>query len=232
MLYPARWKKITVDQSKVLKNRLYWLFRFYWATRYSCCGCVTGEILIFSAFHERSLTRFIFHHHHLSAEEAGAKVHSSFGICICINHWRFVSWEPEGHYHYSVMFHWEPEGCYPCIIQSLCWKCPPGPPGPPDVLSVESQKGTITIQWCSIETQKAAIPVQSLCWKCPPCHPDVLSVESQKGIITIQWRSVETQKAAIPVYTKPMLKAPSWFSTEHCWTTFCALLVLGRVNDS
>ena len=32
MLYPARWKKITVDQSKVLKN---WLFRFFWgATRY------------------------------------------------------------------------------------------------------------------------------------------------------------------------------------------------------
>ena len=31
MLYPARWKKITVDQSKVLKNRL---FRFWGATRY------------------------------------------------------------------------------------------------------------------------------------------------------------------------------------------------------
>ena len=27
-------KKITVDQSKVLKNRPYWLFRFFWATRY------------------------------------------------------------------------------------------------------------------------------------------------------------------------------------------------------
>ena len=35
MLYPARWKKITVDQSKVLKNRLYRLFRFLWATRYN-----------------------------------------------------------------------------------------------------------------------------------------------------------------------------------------------------
>ena len=33
MLYPARWKKITVDQSKVLKN---WLFRFFGATRYNC----------------------------------------------------------------------------------------------------------------------------------------------------------------------------------------------------
>ena len=32
MLYPARWKKITVDQSKVLKNRL---FRSFWATRYN-----------------------------------------------------------------------------------------------------------------------------------------------------------------------------------------------------
>ena len=31
MLYPARWKKITVDQSKVLKIRL---FRFFGATRY------------------------------------------------------------------------------------------------------------------------------------------------------------------------------------------------------
>ena len=29
MLYPARWKKITVDQSKSWKNRLYWLFRFF-----------------------------------------------------------------------------------------------------------------------------------------------------------------------------------------------------------
>ena len=35
MLYPARWKKITVDQSKVLKNWLYRLFRFGGATRYS-----------------------------------------------------------------------------------------------------------------------------------------------------------------------------------------------------
>ena len=33
MLYPARWKKITVDHSKVLKNRLYRLFRFLWGTR-------------------------------------------------------------------------------------------------------------------------------------------------------------------------------------------------------
>ena len=31
MLYPARWKGITVDQSKVLKN---WLFLFWGATRY------------------------------------------------------------------------------------------------------------------------------------------------------------------------------------------------------
>ena len=31
MLYPARWKKITVDQSKVLKNLL---FHFFGATRY------------------------------------------------------------------------------------------------------------------------------------------------------------------------------------------------------
>ena len=29
MLYPARWKKIIVDQSKVLTNRLYRLFRFF-----------------------------------------------------------------------------------------------------------------------------------------------------------------------------------------------------------
>ena len=27
---------------------------------------------------------------------------------------QFVSWEPEGHYQYSTMFHWEPEGCYCC----------------------------------------------------------------------------------------------------------------------
>ena len=32
MLYPARCKRITVDQSKVLKK---WLFRFFGATRYS-----------------------------------------------------------------------------------------------------------------------------------------------------------------------------------------------------
>ena len=35
MLYPARWKKITVGQSKVLKHRLYRLFRFLGATRYT-----------------------------------------------------------------------------------------------------------------------------------------------------------------------------------------------------
>ena len=49
MLYLARWKKITVDESKVLKNRL---FRFFWATRYTsangiaairnwCVACIT-----------------------------------------------------------------------------------------------------------------------------------------------------------------------------------------------
>ena len=32
MLYPASGKKITVDQSKVLQNRL---FRSFWATRYN-----------------------------------------------------------------------------------------------------------------------------------------------------------------------------------------------------
>ena len=26
--------------------------------------------------------------------------------------WYIVSWEPEGHYCRSKMFHWEPEGCY------------------------------------------------------------------------------------------------------------------------
>ena len=31
MFHPARWKKITVDQSKVVKNRL---FRYFWVTRY------------------------------------------------------------------------------------------------------------------------------------------------------------------------------------------------------
>ena len=33
-----------------------------------------------------------------------------------INFWfpYIVSWEPEGRYHYSMMFYWEPEGHYPC----------------------------------------------------------------------------------------------------------------------
>ena len=46
MFYPARWKKITVDQSKVLKNRLYRLFRFFvWATRYSRLSLQTAGLL-------------------------------------------------------------------------------------------------------------------------------------------------------------------------------------------
>ena len=36
MFYPTRWKKITVDQSKVLKNLL---FRYFWATRYRMITC-------------------------------------------------------------------------------------------------------------------------------------------------------------------------------------------------
>ena len=28
----------------------------------------------------------------------------------------FGNWEPEGCYHYSVMFHWKPEGRYRCIV--------------------------------------------------------------------------------------------------------------------
>ena len=40
MLYPAKWKRITVDQSKFLKN---WLFRFFWgATRYRKEGADTN----------------------------------------------------------------------------------------------------------------------------------------------------------------------------------------------
>ena len=31
-----------------------------------------------------------------------------------------VSWEPEGRYHYSKMFHWEPEGHY-IIIDFVQW---------------------------------------------------------------------------------------------------------------
>ena len=41
MLYPARWKKITVDQSKVLKNLL---FRYFWATRYSVSALLGAKI--------------------------------------------------------------------------------------------------------------------------------------------------------------------------------------------
>ena len=43
MLYLVKWKKITVDQSKVLKIRLYRLFRFYWATRYICVCVLVFE---------------------------------------------------------------------------------------------------------------------------------------------------------------------------------------------
>ena len=28
----------------------------------------------------------------------------------------FVSWEPEGRYHYSTKFRWEPEGRYRCTM--------------------------------------------------------------------------------------------------------------------
>ena len=51
MLYPARWKKMTVDQSKVLKNRLYRLFRFLWAIRYiwqalKFCYCYFHHVIL------------------------------------------------------------------------------------------------------------------------------------------------------------------------------------------
>ena len=60
-----------------------------------------------------------------------------------------VSWEPERHYHYSKMFWWEPEGCY-CHVRFV------------QKMSVEYQKGIITIQRCSVESQMGAITVQSL----------------------------------------------------------------------
>ena len=34
-------------------------------------------------------------------------------LIVCLQA-HFVSWEPEGHYRYSAMFHWEPEGRYYC----------------------------------------------------------------------------------------------------------------------
>ena len=43
MLYPAKWKWITVDQSKVLRNRL---FRFFWATRYNALDSFDYAVFI------------------------------------------------------------------------------------------------------------------------------------------------------------------------------------------
>ena len=53
--------------------------------------------------------------------------------------------------------------------------------------SIENQKGAITIQRCSIENQKGAITIQ----RC--------SIENQKGAITIQRSSIENQKGAITI---------------------------------
>ena len=59
MFYPARWKKITVDQSKVLKNWLYRLFRLYWATRniwkFLTCKGTDGSKHFFLSFRSKQL---------------------------------------------------------------------------------------------------------------------------------------------------------------------------------
>ena len=34
-----------------------------------------------------------------------------------------VSWEPEGHYHYSAMFNWEPEGRYHLTMSVAIMPC-------------------------------------------------------------------------------------------------------------
>ena len=87
-----------------------------------------------------------------------------------------ASWEPEGHYHYSMMFHWEPTGHYPKCTKSMAiapfWFRADDmqeivkaiPLLKSQSLSVESQKGIITIQWCFVEKQKGVIAVQSL-WR-------------------------------------------------------------------
>ena len=61
MLYPARWRKITVDQSKVLKNQLYRLFRFWGATWYNnrkSQVLKSSQIVLQSATYEIHVTKW------------------------------------------------------------------------------------------------------------------------------------------------------------------------------
>ena len=59
MLYPARWKKITVDQSKVPENWLYRLFRFLWATRYRFAYRLSKIVGLYVHWSGRNLYNFV-----------------------------------------------------------------------------------------------------------------------------------------------------------------------------
>ena len=107
---------------------------------------------------------------------------AQFNKNVCVY---FVGWEPEGRYHYWTMLHWGPEWRNCCT------------------LSVESQKGVITIEHCSVEDQNGAIAVL--------CQLRARRVLSLLNDVTLRTRMAQ------------WLYFVSWEpeGRYHYWTLFC-----------
>ena len=76
-----------------------------------------------------------------------------------------VSWEAEGRYHYSTMFHWEPEGCYLCtkfIMIAPFWLVLNGTSvNRANALLVLSWRYTLRLQMQIIHWQLAALQAKT-----------------------------------------------------------------------
>ena len=99
MLYPAKWKKITVDQSKVLKN---WLFRFWGATRYICM-----EVFIIHS-----------HHSHYHNYMYNGNIHICSSIFLINN--EGMGRSVEGGSTFQI-FHWNQKDNVQVWSSFLCW---------------------------------------------------------------------------------------------------------------
>ena len=110
--------------------------------------------------------------------------------CYCCS--MMFHWEPEGCYHYSKMFHWEPEGCYH-YSKMFHWE-------PEGVLSLFKDVPLIT--------RRAFSPW----YTCTAIAP--------------LWFPTEHRGAALTNF---------WFLTEHCWivfTPFCLSTTILHIQDS
>ena len=121
-----------------------------------------------------------------------------------------VSWEPEGHYCISKMFHWEPEGRYCCTwvygiapfwfsMEHFWYAITPFWLSTDDIELVSEEE-----RWhCCLRTRKVLMKIPAGLIKTRYWDENAVqwcSIENQKGVNAIQWCSIENQKGVNAVH--------------------------------